>query len=80
MSFTKESNEKVFEISGKKILIKNTEKISEADLKLLSELVEGWTFCDRNSTKNACSTRAHSFPNELAYQKKLNDLIDKYNY
>lgn len=79
MSFTGNDNEKIIEVTGNRISIKNTDKISETDLKVLSELIGGWTYCERYSHKNSCETRAATFPNATLERQTVQKIIDKYN-
>ncbi|MFN1218693.1 MULTISPECIES: hypothetical protein [Chryseobacterium] len=78
MSFTGDK-EKVIESDGKTILIKDTSKISEADLKKLGELVVGWTFCDTQGISNECKTKSLNHPDVPVQQAQLQKIIDKYN-
>lgn len=80
MSFTgNENKEKIIDVSENAITIKNTDKVSKEDLKVLSELVAGWTYCDQQSSRDSCHSRAHTFPVTDVERNTVQDIINKYN-
>ena len=80
MSFTNNGyDDKIIEVSGNTITVKDTRKISEKDLKFLSENVVGWSECLQYSTKQECNTKWKTFPDEPTTQLKIKEIIAKYN-
>lgn len=78
MSFATSTDNRIIEVKGNHITIKDTRKISEKDLKFLSENVAGWTSCDKQSIENQCNTRNETFPDIHVTHAKIEKIIAKY--
>jgi len=78
MSFATDKDNEIVEVNGKIITIKDTRKISEKDLKFLSQNVSGWTTCDTQSVTNQCNTRNETFPDTPVIKAEIEKIIAKY--
>ncbi|MEN4760164.1 MULTISPECIES: hypothetical protein [unclassified Chryseobacterium] len=80
MSFADTKNTDIIEVNGNVVTVKNTEKISKADLEFLSKTLVGWSYCDYQSEQSTCTTKNRTFPDEptTPVLTDINKIINKY--
>lgn len=78
MSFATSKDNGIIEVNGNVVTIKDTRKISEKDLKFLSENIIGWTYCKQFSENNTCNTMNRTFPTSTTGKAEVEKIIAKY--
>lgn len=78
MSFATNNDKGIVEINGNTVTIKDTRKISEKDLKFLSENIVGWTYCKQWSRSAECNTMAETFPDNATGKAEIKEILAKY--
>ncbi|MBT0550956.1 hypothetical protein [Riemerella anatipestifer] len=78
MSFATSEGKGIIEVKGNVVTVKDTGKISEKDLRFLSENIVGWEACDYQSVSNECTTRYKVFPDSPTTQTAIKEILAKY--